>query len=82
VAAMGKIFALIGFAAMVWLPVRFTMNLTYDLAHPELWTDCRHDPRLYGALAMVIPLILLLAARKRRKQRAAEFASFMKALRK
>jgi hypothetical protein len=26
----------------------------YDSAHPELWGDFKHNPRIYGPLALVV----------------------------
>jgi len=68
VPAMEKLFVLVGALAMLVLPAAFLLNLCNDLAHPELWSDCQHDPRLYGTLAIVvIPLILWIGLRRPRK---------------
>jgi hypothetical protein len=43
----------------VLVPVGFLANLCYDLAHPETWCDWKHDPRLYGTMAIVLGLPFL-----------------------
>jgi hypothetical protein len=52
----------------VLVPVGLLCNLCYDLAHPELWSDWQHDPRLYGIPAIVLgPLFVWFYVRDRRK---------------
>jgi hypothetical protein len=62
---MNRFFFVVGVAGMVLLPVGFLIGLCRDLAHPELWSDCQHDPRVYGTLAaVVVPLLVWMVVRE------------------
>jgi hypothetical protein len=64
---MRKLCTAVNVLVTVLVPVGFLVNLCYDLAHPELWCDWQHDPRLYGTLAIVvIPPILWIGVRTHR----------------
>jgi len=56
---------------LLLLLVGIAIHFFYDLAHPELWSDCQHDPRLYGTLTVVVlpPLLLWWAWEERKLKR-------------
>jgi hypothetical protein len=39
--------------SLLLLPIWAVLTVRYDLEHPELWGDIKHDPRRYGALYAV-----------------------------
>jgi hypothetical protein len=55
---------------------------TYDLTHPEIWCDWKHDPRWYWPLLVVYFLILALICRQswRRRKRDARLLSMILAV--
>ena len=64
---MERFFTVFGLLMMVLLPVGFLIGLCHDLAHPELWCDVQHDPRVYGTAALVaVPLMAWYAIRQLR----------------
>ena len=64
---MRKLCTAVNVLVTVLVPVGFLVNLCYDLAHPDLWSDWQRDPRLYGTLAIVvIPPILWIGVRMHR----------------
>ena len=47
----------------------------YDLAHPELWGDWQHDPRVYGLpcivlILVIVPVLCLLVRKQRHNERS------------
>jgi len=68
---MRKLCTAVNVLVTVLVPVGFLVNLCYDLAHPELWCDWQHDPRLYGTLAIVVIPADSVDWRKNAPERAA-----------
>lgn len=57
---MEKFFTVFGLIMMVVLPVGMVLFLLHDLAHPELWSDWMHNPKVYGPLELIVILPLLV----------------------
>lgn len=79
---MDRFYSALGKLLIIGMPVWFVIQLCYDLAHPELWSDWRHNPRLYVTeviilVGIAVPVILWCVAVDYRRTRRHERRMFI-----
>jgi hypothetical protein len=68
----------------LFLLVTLFGNLAYDLTHPEIWSDWKHDPRWYGPALVVLVLLITWSYRtgEREARRRQERTTRLHAMKK